>query len=363
LAVAAVALATPAVAGAAVRSATFGYDKPEQPLSLNPQPPITQQAEYPQAITVAYDEGGAVAVHIAIYDAATWSWRLPPLTLDVSSDCDGGAADISAGFRYTRYDGTNDDGTPTSEVDATASLTRRGFEGAAAGTVAPAPDGFDVRFEHAALAALDLRCAQISSSSSDLWNGSGYFAGFEPFVLTESNATTAFKRLLAARYGTVFTQAGESWAVCPHAEFFPPADNDDDGEYDEGLPAAICMAQFRRGRTWRYVSGRIEEGRDDAVFEPKPYSRAWTRKWRRLPAKCLRQVRVHGRAWSNDGTCPALMVSDLAYDVRRGKKPKFAYWHGTNTAGFSTVAYYRCKTRGRTVTCTNRLGDAFRWTR
>src|SRR6185437_3312331 len=82
LAVGAAALATPAVAGAAVRSATFGYDKPEQPLSLNPQPPITQQAEYPQAITVAYDEGGAVAVHIAIFDAATWSWRLPPLTLD-----------------------------------------------------------------------------------------------------------------------------------------------------------------------------------------------------------------------------------------------------------------------------------------
>jgi hypothetical protein len=43
-------------ADAAVRAVMLTYERPEQSQSLNPQPPITQQAEFPQAINVSYDE-------------------------------------------------------------------------------------------------------------------------------------------------------------------------------------------------------------------------------------------------------------------------------------------------------------------
>ncbi|WP_028061170.1 hypothetical protein [Candidatus Solirubrobacter pratensis] len=361
----ATALTLPAAAAdAAVRTVTLHYERPQQPQSLNPQPPITQQAEFPQAITVSYDnQAGTLAVHLAIFDAPTWLHRLPSLQLDLSASCDLTAdapSVIAASFRYDRYDGTDENGSPSSEVDARATFTRNGYEGASDGAISPTGDGFDVGFQHPALVGLnDLRCARISYSQT--WDASGYFAGYEPFELTKANATAAFKTLLAAKYGSAWSDAARAWALCPREEFFPLADNDDDGEYDDGLPAAICMAQFRHGRTWRYVSGRIEEGQDGAVFEPKPYTREWTRKWRKLPAKCLRQLHLRGTAYSNDGTCPALMISDLAYDVRKGRKPRRAYWHGTNTAGFQTLASYRCTTRARIVTCTNGLGDALRW--
>ena len=347
-------------AGAAVRSVALTYDRPEQPQSLNPQPPITQQAEYPQAVTVAYDDqAGTLSAHIAIYDAAYWAQELPRLELRLNASCDPTAdapSVIDASFSYDRYDDIDSSGNPTQTVDAHAGFQRAGYEGTAAGTIAQAPDGFEVSFQHPALVGLDqLRC--VSVEGPERFTQSGYFAGFEPFELTKSNATTSFKRLLTNRYRSAWTNAGRSWALCPREEFFTS------GFDDDGVPAAICMAQFRHGHTWRFISASITQTEPGPVFVDKPYTRGWTRKWRRLPAKCLRQVRVRGRAWSNDGTCPALMVSDLAYTVHTGGRPRRAYWHGTNTAGFGTLASYRCHTRGRTITCTNGLGDAFRWER
>ena len=185
-----------------------------------------------------------------------------------------------------------------------------------------------------------------------------YFDGAEPFELTKTNATSAFKRALAEYYGSRFTGASQSWALCPSQEFFPDGFDGD----DEAPPSAFCMAQFKSGRTWRYISVGIDQG-DDGAEMSKPYTRAWTRKWRMLGPKCLKEARVKGRVASNDGTCPALMVSDLDYAIRTHHSTRRTFWHGTNTAGFQTVARYRCRSRARTITCTNALGDAFRWTR
>jgi hypothetical protein len=339
---------------------TFSYDRPQQPESLNPQPPITQQAEYPQAITVSYDDqAGTLKAHLAIYDAPTWANTLPYIELHLHASCDLTAdapTIISAAFRYDAYSDTDDNGNSIQTVDSRASFTRKDYEGASAGAISPAGDGFDVAFQHPALAGLDdLRCVRVEGP--ERFNQSGYFAGFEPFELTETNATASFKRLLADKYGAQWTGAAVSWALCPREEFFP------DGFDGESEPVALCMAQFRSGRTWRYVSASVEQTEPGPAFSGRPYTRAWARKWRKLPSKCLRQLDVRGRAYSNDGSCPALMISDLAYAVRKGKSTRRAFWHGTNTAGFQKLVSYRCRTRGRTITCTNALGDAFRWKR
>ncbi|WP_156028369.1 hypothetical protein [Candidatus Solirubrobacter pratensis] len=352
-------LAVPAAAAdAATRTVTLHYERPQQPQSLNPQPPITQQAEYPQAITVSYDDQtGALGVHLAIYDAPTWANTLPYVELHLNASCDPTAdapTIISAAFRYDAYSDTDANGNSTRTVDASVGFRRKDYEGTATGTITPAPDGFDVAFQHPALVGLDeLRCASVEASAR--WSQSGYFAGYEPFELTRGNATAAFKDLLASKY-PAFKRASVKWALCPREEFFPA------GLDGDSPPSALCMAQFRSGRTWRYVSARIEQ-HEPGVLMDKPYTRTWTRRWRKLPSRCLHELDVRGTAYSNDGTCPALMISDLAYTVRKGKRPRRAYWHGTNTAGFQKLASYRCTTRTRTITCTNALGDAFRWTR
>lgn len=354
-------LIAPAAAEATVRSVTFTYDRPAQPPSLTPEPPITQTQAYVQSVSVRYDDrAGTLQAHMTVYDAAFWQGKLPGIWLDLDSTCDNatnGDALIVASFSYSVHDDEDDAGNPTSTTEAHATLTRAGYNGSAMGTVAPAADGgLDASFQHPTLVDLDLRCVGVSTGGSLGAQDSRYFDGYEPFELTKTNDTAAFKRALAQRYGSNFTRASRSWALCPPQEFFPK------GLDDDGTPSAICMAQFKAGRTWRYVSATIDQGNQGAEMT-KPYTRAWTRRWRKLGPKCLRQVRVKGHVASNDGSCPGLMVSDLAYAVRSHHSARRAFWHGTNTAGFQTVARYRCTTRGRSITCTNALGDAFRWTR
>jgi hypothetical protein len=155
---AAATLAVAPAADAAVRAVTLAYERPQQSQSLNPRPPITQQAEYPQAITVRYDDqAGTLGVHVTIYDAPTWAHTLPYLELNLSASCDATAdapTIINAAFSYDRYS----DGT----VDSGAGFRHKDYEGTATGSITPAADGFDVAFQHAALVGLDdLRCAQI----------------------------------------------------------------------------------------------------------------------------------------------------------------------------------------------------------
>ena len=359
----AVTLLMPAVAGASVRSVTFTYDRPAQPRSLTPEPPITHTKPFLQSLTVRYDDSaGTLQAHMTVYDAASWQGNLPGIVLALDNSCDYAnydEAQVLARFAYTVSTDTDDAGNPVQSTDAAATFTRADYNGTATGTVAPAGDGgLDASFQHTALTGLDLRCVGVTANSKNNHEEfePDYFDGSEPFALTQANATSAFKRALADSFGSRFTHASRSWALCPSQEFFPH------GVDNESSPSAACMAHFKSGRTWRYVSALIEQG-DNGAEMNKPYARAWTRKWRALGPKCLKQVQVKGRVASNDGACPALMTSDLDYAVRTHHSTRRAFWHGTNTAGFEKVARYRCKTHARTITCTNGLGDAFRWTR
>lgn len=370
-------LAAPEAAGAAVRSVTFDYERPQQPRSLEPEPPITQQSLYPQSVTVSYDDAGALGVQVRVFDPAP-TRDLQDIEVLLLATCPEGEPDrrgdigqiIDSAFRYRVY--LKPDGT-VGEQDLQASAWRSGFNGAAHGTINVTAYGWDASISNPGLAGADVDCVVIRNGGLGVdyrgpFDAYGYFKGYEPFVLTESNAAAEFRRLLGERYGRAFTGASRPWAICPDEEFFPLADHDDDGYYDEGTPAAICMAQFRSpGGQWRYVSGRLEEGEDGAVFSPKPWTRTWTRKWRKLPPKCLKQAGVRtGRAYANDGTCPARMLSDVARQIKQNPdRKRFPYigWYGTNLAGFEKVAQFKCKRTGRTIKCANGLGDEWRWSR
>jgi hypothetical protein len=186
-----------------------------------------------------------------------------------------------------------------------------------------------------------------------------YFDGYqpvEPVQLTKRNATGLFKQQLAGRYGSAFTGASQFWVKCPSQEFFT------DGFNDDGYQSALCTAQFESHGRWRLVSASINQT-DDGPVMAKPFTRTWTRRWTREGAKCASAAGVKGRISSNYGACESLMIGDLRYSVARHERIRYAYEHGTNTAGFEEVMRYRCKQHGRTITCTNKLGDAFRWIR
>lgn len=175
--------------------------------------------------------------------------------------------------------------------------------------------------------------------------------------LTAANATQHFRANLARVYRRAWTRAGRRWAKCPRQQFFPR------GLTGQRGPEAICMAQFRHRRRWRRVQALLEQTESGPGFRQRPFTRTWRRRWQRRGATCRRQAGVRGTISSNDATCPALMVSDLAFEVRRGRRPRRAISHGTNTAGFERIVIFRCRTRGRTIRCTNGMGDAFRWRR
>jgi hypothetical protein len=335
-----------ASASAGQRSTTFSFAAPEETPSLEPRPPVTQRIQAPRAATVTYDDtAGTLAIHISIYDAATWA-RLPETSVYAGRYCgdDDWDWDIDTTAFYSP------------DVSSSATLTRAGFDGQSGGTVSRDPDGWDIAFAHPALAGLDLRCVRFATYMNGGIGAVRHFDGFAPFKLTRANATVSFESTLKTRYGDAWEQASRRWALCPTQEFFPH------GLGNDGTAAAICMAQFRSGDTWRYVSGLLEYTDDGPVLD-RPYTRKWRRAWKRRSASCARRAGVGGVIYSNDGTCPFQMVGDLAYSVERGRTPKYAYWHGTNTAGFTKIARYRCRNGGRTVTCTNAMGDAFRWKR
>src|SRR5262249_35667075 len=162
--------------------------------------------------------------------------------------------------------------------------------------------------------------------------------------------TNLFKQALAKRYGNAWTRAGARWALCPSKEFFPKGLGD-----DRSGPYALCMAQFKSAGRWRFISQRVDQGDPDPVFD-KPFTRTWTREGRRRAPSCARLAGVHGTIESNDGTCESLMIGDLAYEVHHHLSTKRVGQHGTDLAGFDKVATYRCRSRGRTITCTNQMG-------
>jgi hypothetical protein len=164
--------------------------------------------------------------------------------------------------------------------------------------------------------------------------------------LTAATATATFRDYLTSTYGRAFTEAEVSYSKC--ANLFTD---------DDGVDHADCLAQFGTGRTWRLLSAGVEAAGSaaDPSVSDDPFTRKWVRKMRKQSRSCLRSWGVKGTLYSNLGTCSA----NLALHYYRGR----TFSGGTGTASFPTISRYRCRGHGRTVRCTNALGDAIRWVR
>lgn len=131
---------------------------------------------------------------------------------------------------------------------------------------------------------------------------------------------------------------------------------------------ASCAAEFEYHGIWRLVIGTVTQQQvDNGSFNangspmgnPKDqgtirFVRAWRRRWRSTPAKCLRSYGLPGRLSSNDGFCYAQLAQDT-------NTAGVVYVHGTDTAGFDPIYRYACRRYRGGKQCTNRVGDAFRY--
>ena len=228
-----------------------------------------------------------------------------------------------------------------------AGIERRGYTGSTSGVVTWDGQWFTITFSHTALASLNLRCVGIANEGFE-GEEYFYFDGYEPFVVTAASATREWKSYLARTRGFK-----SGWAKCPREEVF---------SLDKGRPKqAICMAQYKVGKTWRFYTGTVSVKAEQPSVK-SDFSRKWVRRWHscRKP-RWARDLK--GRLRSNYG-CDFLMAGDADYLLRNGERVRSTFWHGTNTAGFQTVARFRCRHLSkRAVTCRNRLGDAFRYSR
>lgn len=133
-----------------------------------------------------------------------------------------------------------------------------------------------------------------------------------------------------------------AWVKCPTVERFSGTN--------------LCMSEFKVYGYWFLFLGSVEHGRANVS-----YRHSWKRHWHSTRCE-MHALRLPGSLMSNNmPDCPALMASDLADALRRHKHPRYAYAHGTNTAGFTRWARYRCHHSRRMIACRNGLGDAFRW--
>jgi hypothetical protein len=189
----------------------------------------------------------------------------------------------------------------------------------------------------------------------------GYFKGYEPIKLTVTSATDAWAQYLTGKYGAGFSTSGRRLVRCSKEQIWTN---------DDGFRETYCEAQFKAGRTWRHVTGSVTEDGSNRLVVDSNWSRKWQRRWHR-PAGCTRNWRdwrVDTRRvsiWSNNGGCYGDILGDIQRRaLKTGGASKFSAWnHGTGTAVYPEIYRYRCRKRNHAVTCTNDMGDAFRFAR
>ena len=336
--------AVPAAA-ADVRQGAQGWEAPEAP-SLDGRAPLIERERAIDTVTVRFDDmAGTLTVTTRLYAPQVWGPRLGRVEVTLGTDCDQDPVTLSYSSDIQRVYPDDESAPSYDAVQTAATMTLDGYEGQAPGTVSFDGTTFTTSYTHEALKDLDLRCVHVRQPDATSYE-SFYLDGYAPLKLTAANATRDFKDLLHDQYGTL----REAYVKCANLW------TDQEGE---GTQYADCMAHFRVGRRYHYVSTAAQvEGENYMITYPAgPFHRSWTRKWRKQGPKCLRNApfgRLSGTLYSNDTTCPARMASEIYKGVTG--------WHGTGTGSFPQIVRYNCRKRARTYTCRNRLGDAFRWT-
>lgn len=350
------ALAAPAAARAEVRAGHVDDPRDAQGPSLEQNDDIT-------FVSGAYDTD-AGTLTIAARFAGTPSdpnanRSFPPLDFSVGKDCNE-AMPLTGSFSADAYWDGGEQGSGDYVVSGDGSATLEGFAGAthASPTLSDDRQTITVTFHHQAFTQQDWRCVAgklgAGAHGSDAFHF--YFDGWAPAALTPAIAKAAMTRALTAKLGAVFTKARPRWLACPQEQF---------GTTDE-LPSSLCATEFRTGRTWRYAEGTVVADGPRLVTTVGKVRR-YVRAWRNCAKRALRKAHLTGTLASNSGDCSPKGAAQVASAARRHRLrrrmtiPSAAL----DRAGFATVSTFKCGIRrsGKLVTalCTNKLGDAFRY--
>jgi hypothetical protein len=328
------------------------------------------------------------------------------------------SAAMATGAHTIRWDGFDDDGRPVADGSYTLRIDATDAAGNPASGQAPVTvDGQGPVATMQSTFPLDAQRAlaiQVSDATSGLHSAQLYIAGKKVASLTTGQATLVYRpsqgwvqpqytvRVVAtdkagnqsvrdwvarvkqaarattrpqahARLAAATTQLTSATAsaafdssLIPAGAFVPKAEGPSCPavEHNPGLlkDAYACMIEYRLGGAWHLVEAAVGQRHGRVEIVGKPYVSSWTRTWRQASPACVNQIGLKGSLRSNDGACDALMASDIEYAVGSGETPRYAYWHGTNTAGFDPIARYTCTKNGRDYRCVNSLGDAFIYT-
>ena len=352
------ALLAPSVAQAQVRSGSVDDPREDTSRSLDSQPDDIS------FVTAAYDtDSGTITIAARFYGTPAdpdANRAFPPVDFSVGKECnelmplDGSFSGDAA------WDGGQPgEGAYTFGGDGSVQL--QGFAGTTRAEPVMSDDHqtISVTFQHAAFAGQDWRCVagRLGSGARGTDEFNFYFDGFKPVALTPALATKAMQAALVTRFGKAFSKAKPRFVACPQQQFTT---------VDE-LPAVVCAAEFRTGRTWRNVSGTVVAD-GPRVVPSVGKVRRYVRKWRPCAKSKLRKARLTGTLASNAGDCSTAAPAQIAATAKRRKLRRSLTISSASLdqAGFATIATLRCgiKRKGQivTATCSNKLGDSFRYT-
>jgi hypothetical protein len=123
-----------------------------------------------------------------------------------------------------------------------------------------------------------------------------------------------------------------------------------------------CWAEIHRGARFRRVSAMATAPPSAPRFT-KLRSQAWTRRWARLPPSIVHDFGARGTASANGPAYDWAFLLGFADSAFKGHKlPASSIIFDGNSSGFPRAMFrFHCALAGRTITCTNALGDALRY--
>ena len=358
IAAAALALLAPSVAQAEVRSGSVNDPREDTSHSLDSQPDDIS------FVSASYDtDAGTLTLSARFYGTPSdpdANRSFPPVDFSVGKACDE-SMPVNGSFSGDAFWDGGQPGDGNYVLDGDGSIRFDGFNGTAHSepTMSDDHQTISVTFQNAAFMRQDWRCVagQLGANARGTDSFTFYFGGFTPVTLTPAIAKKAMQGALAARFGSAYSKAKPRFLACPQQQFTT---------VDE-LPAVLCAAEFRTGRTWRYVAGSVVAD-GPRVVPAVGKVRRYVRKWRACAKGKLRKAHLTGSLATNSGDCSTAAPAQIAAAAKRHKlRSKLTISSASlDQAGFATTATLRCTTKRRakivTATCSNKLGDAFRYT-
>jgi hypothetical protein len=350
-------LALPAIAHADVRSGSVDDPREDTSRTLDSQPDDIS------FVSAAYDtESGTLTLSARFYGTPSdpdANRSFPPLDFALGKACDE-SMPLEGSFSGDAFWDTGQPGEGSYVIDGDGSVRLDGFDGTVRTepTISDDHQTISVTFQHSAFVHQDWRCVagKLGANAHGTDSFDFYFNGFAPATLTPAIAANSIKGALVTRFGKDFSAAKPRFLGCPQQQFTV---------IDE-LPGVACVAEFRSGRTWRYVSATVVAD-GPRIVPAIGKVRRYVRKWRSCPKQRLRKAKLTGTLASNNGDCGIAGAAEVAAAAKRGTlRSRLTIASATlDQPGFARVWTYRCtvKRNGRTATatCKNSLGDSFRY--